>query len=101
MTTASEVIKQANKFQEGSVCNEFGTPQNASEWDNLKRSGSAHYKTGGGVEPVDLYLAGGMFKDFALCSIIKYAFRQRNNVNTKDLNKIIDYAEKLKASLTV
>jgi hypothetical protein len=46
-------------------------------------------------------LAGGMFRDFALCSIIKYAFRNRNpeeQLNEKDLLKIIDYAQKLIAS---
>ena len=67
-------------------------------WDELKSQGSEHYKTGG-VEPIDLYRSGGMFKDFALCSIIKYAFRQRDNVNVRDLEKIIDYAQKLKATL--
>jgi hypothetical protein len=72
-----------------------------SNWDELKKAGSNHYKTGGGVEPIDLYLAGGMFRDFALCSIIKYAFRNRNpeeQLNEKDLLKIIDYAQKLIAS---
>lgn len=68
------------------------------DWENLKAQGSAHYKTGG-VEPVDLYLAGGMFEEFALCSIIKYAFRQRMGLNSRDLDKIIDYAEKLKATM--
>lgn len=67
-------------------------------WTQLKEHGSEHYKTGG-VEPVDLYLAGGMFTHFALASIIKYAFRQRNNPNHRDLDKIIDYARKLKATL--
>lgn len=72
------------------------------KWDALKMQGSEHYKTGG-VEPIDLYLAGGMFRHFALCSIIKYAFRNRNTdeqLNVKDLDKIIDYAEKLKATAT-
>ena len=40
-------------------------------WDQLKRDGSDHYKTGGGIEPIDLYRAGGMFRYFALCSIMK------------------------------
>ena len=74
--------------------------QNA--WDELKKEGSEHYKTGG-VEPVDLYIAGGMFRDFALCSIIKYAFRNRaateRTINPNDLDKIIDYAQKLKAAI--
>lgn len=73
-----------------------------TEWDNLKKHGSQHYKTGG-VEPIDLYQAGGMFLDFALCSIIKYAFRSRMSMDIdkatldKNLDKIIDYAQKLKA----
>jgi hypothetical protein len=70
-----------------------------SKWDDLKSQGSEHYKTGG-VEPIDLYMAGDMFQDFALCSIIKYAFRNRKEhgkINCKDMDKIIDYAEKLKA----
>jgi hypothetical protein len=71
-------------------------------WAKLKKSGSAHYKTGG-TEPIDLYVAGGMFQDFALASIIKYAFRSRREMDLphdlliKNLDKIIDYAQKLKA----
>ena len=73
-------------------------------WDELKSKGSEHYKTGG-TEPVDLYLAGNMFHDFALCSIMKYAFRSRREMNLetdlliKNLEKIIDYAQKLIAGL--
>ena len=71
-------------------------------WEELKSIGSVHYKTGG-TEPVDLYAAGNMFHDFALCSIIKYAFRSRREMNidkellNKNLDKVIDYAQKLKA----
>ena len=73
------------------------------QWDKLKESGSSHYKTGS-TEPVDLYLAGDMFTDFALCSIIKYAFRSRRSqelsldLYLKNLDKIIDYSQKLKAA---
>lgn len=76
--------------------NTYAGPQS---WDELKQSGSTHYKTGG-IEPVDLYVSGGMFRAFSLCSIIKYAFRNRNNeepLRISDLDKIIDYAQKLKA----
>ena len=75
-------------------------------WEELKQQGSDHYKTGG-VEPVDLYRAGGMFRDFALCSIIKYAFRSRLGAALTyekfdaNMDKIIDYAQKLKASHTI
>ena len=73
-------------------------------WNELKSKGSEHYKTGG-TEPVDLYAAGNMFHDFALCSIMKYAFRSRREMNLetdlliKNLEKIIDYAQKLIAGL--
>lgn len=76
------------------------------DWKKLKNQGSKHYKTGG-TEPVDLYRDGGMFRDFALCSIIKYAFRSRREMSidvptfNTNLDKIIDYAQKLKATLTV
>jgi hypothetical protein len=69
------------------------------QWDELKQQGSSHYKTGG-VEPVDLYRAAGAFRHFALCSIIKYAFRNisgEDPVKERDMDKIIDYAMKLKA----
>lgn len=68
-------------------------------WDELKREGSGHYKSGN-VEPIDLYRDAGAFRDFALCSIIKYAYRNigtktmdDNPVKNKDMRKIIHYAE--------
>ena len=73
-----------------------------SSWEAMKANGSDHYKTGG-VEPIDLYRAGGAFVPFALCSIIKYAFRSITKwrkgepVLIKDMDKIIDYASKVKA----
>lgn len=76
---------------------------NQVEWNDLKSQGSEHYKTGG-VEPIDLYSSGNMFHDFALSSIIKYAFRSRREMNldkqlfNKNMDKIIDYAQKLKVS---
>lgn len=54
----------------------------AKTWDDLKQQGSAHYKTGG-VEPVDLFLAAGRAEDIP--------------VKNADMDKIIDYAQKLKA----
>ena len=70
-------------------------------WDDIKKRGSDHYKTGG-VEPIDLYKDGGMLADFALCSIIKYAYRNKDGVfvSAKDMDKIIHYAEMLKAGCT-
>lgn len=70
------------------------------DWDILKCNGSEHYQSGS-TQPIDLYVAGDMFLDFALGCIIKYAFRSRrlNNIDEKmfinNMTKIIDYAEKL------
>jgi len=62
------------------------------------KKGSEHYKTGG-VEPFDLYKAGGMMQDFCVANICKYAFRNRRElgtpINPKDIEKIIHYAEEL------
>lgn len=68
-------------------------------WDELKSGGSAHYKSiGGAVEPIDLYRAKGVFKAFALCSIIKYAVRNTDKeLNPVDIRKIIHYAKLLLA----
>jgi hypothetical protein len=71
-------------------------------WNELKQQGSAHYKTGD-VEPIDLYKSGDMLHDFALASIIKYAFRSRRVEGIdratleKNMTKIIHYASLLKA----
>ncbi len=76
----------------------------ANKWVELKKDGSAHYKTSG-VEPIDLYKAGGMLRDFCLASIIKYAFRSRKdsfagvNTLTSNLSKIIHLAEILKQAV--
>ena len=68
-------------------------------WEETKRNGSEHYKTGG-VEPVDLYRALGAFQPFALCSIIKYAARCiKRGASVSDLDKIIDYATKVRATI--
>ena len=72
------------------------------KWNELKSAGSDHYKTGS-TEPIDLYVSGSMFQDFAISSIIKYAFRSRKEMHLEsrkfqeNMDKIIDYAQKLKA----
>ena len=72
-------------------------------WDNLKKQGSEHYKTSS-IEPIDLYRSGDMFHDFALASIIKYAFRSRKEEGldretlVKNMGKIIHYAQLLIAN---
>jgi hypothetical protein len=58
-------------------------------------TGSDHYKTGS-VEPIDLYKSGGMFQDYALTSIIKYAFRNRKELNRTDYDKVILDMTKIK-----
>jgi hypothetical protein len=66
--------------------------------DAIHQEGSEHYKMGG-VEPIDLYEQGEMLQDFALCSIIKYAYRCRRSANrsaeliVKDMAKIRHYAD--------
>ena len=62
----------------------------------LKERGNKHYKTGK-VEPIDLFEAGCMLRDFALGCIIKYAFRNRTEtgepIKIKDMEKIKHYAD--------
>ena len=66
-------------------------------WEDLKKKGSEHYKTGE-IEPIDLYRSAGMLRHFALGSIIKYAFRNADPskpINLKDLEKVKHYADML------
>ena len=64
-------------------------------WEDIKNKGSAHYKTGR-VEPIDLIKDGGMLQAFAVASIIKYAFRNREGqISKKDMEKIKHYADML------
>jgi nucleoid DNA-binding protein len=66
-------------------------------WEKLKCEGLEHYKTGG-TEAIDIYKNKGVFKPFALCSIVKYATRNMDKeLNPKDIIKIIHYAEFLLA----
>lgn len=64
----------------------------SNEWHT---NGSDHYKTGS-IEPIDLYKSGGMFQDYALTSIIKYAFRNRKELNRTDYDKVILDMTKIK-----
>ena len=67
------------------------------KWDELKKKGSDHYKTGG-VQPIDLYRAKNVFQPFALASIIKYATRNFGKIiSIKDMVKIKHYTELLVA----
>lgn len=69
-------------------------------WDYAKQNGgSTHYRAGD-VQPIDLYRAAGAFQPFALCSIIKYAYRcLTRGVELSDLTKITHYAELIRASM--
>ena len=70
--------------------------------DEIKQKGSLHYKTGT-IEPIDLLEAGHILHDFAIGSIIKYAYRCRFMSNRpgklvlEDMDKIIHYAEMIKS----
>lgn len=68
-----------------------------SEWDKLKRRGSAHYKSGG-VEPIDLFkdlqphISLNAMQVKGLTDIIKYAYRMLSlGMNDKDIEKIEHY----------
>ena len=68
-------------------------------WERLKQNGSDHYKTLG-VQPIDLYRAMGLFRPWAIVEICQHALRNRFEdvpVSSEDMNKIIDYAQKLDA----
>lgn len=59
---------------------------------HCKTEGSAHYKHGEQVEPLDLMISAGIAKDFCLGNIIKYAARFKESGDVTDLRKISDYA---------
>jgi hypothetical protein len=71
-----------------------------TKWRQLLASaGEDHYKTSD-IEPADLYRSTGMFKHFALCSIIKYAVRSRDidgPLFQRNMSKVIHYAQLLMA----
>lgn len=80
-------------------------PHDPDRWQQVKRKGSGHYKTGG-VEPIDLLEAGEILWPYGIGNIIKYAFRSRHFTHIgqivklqENLNKIIHYCEILKAML--
>ena len=73
---------------------------NIEQWNELKKRGSKHYKSyPNAVEPIDLYAAMGIFQHFALGNMVKYALRNstKETFNPGDMDKIIHYAELLKA----
>ena len=68
------------------------------KWEDVKQLGNEKYKGDGkSVEPIDLYRSGGALRHFCVCNIIKYSWRNRDGkINTKDIDKIIHYAEMLR-----
>lgn len=99
METESDRV-QREEFERVALAQNMPKPT-PDAWEDAKQAGSAHYKTGS-VEPIDLYKAGGYFEHFAICNIIKYAFRigkRRARDKVNDVNKIIHYATLLKASI--
>ena len=89
----SNLKEELNKLMEDEMEGLF-KEQVAIDKEDIKNHGSQHYKTGG-IEPIDLYESAGMLKHFALGNIIKYAFRNREVVCKKDMEKIIHYASML------
>ncbi len=95
----SEPIGVGSYHMDSELADKISIP--VTPWEQAKQMGSTHYKTGD-VEPIDLYRAGGYFEHFAICNIIKYAFRlgkRRERDKLKDLDKIIHYATLLRATL--
>lgn len=75
-----------------------------SDWDKLKQNGSAHYRSGGNVQPIDLYRSitphssYNAFDVKALTDAIKYASRLLvRGYNESDADKILHYISLLKA----
>jgi len=53
--------------------------------------GSNHYKEGG-LEPMDLMIAKGIYEDFCVGNMVKYAIRFKVTRNPEDLKKVSDYS---------
>jgi hypothetical protein len=72
-----------------------------TKWDRLKERGELHYRNGDGpIQPIDLMRSIGIFKNFALGSIIKYAVRSRDidgELFQRNMSKVIHYAQLLMA----
>lgn len=49
-------------------------------WEDIKKGGSGHYKTGS-VEPIDLYRSLGILREWAIGEICQHALR---NIRERD-----------------
>lgn len=67
-------------------------------WENLKKRGNDSYKseTLGGVELLDLFKDSHVLRTFAICSAMKYLWRNRNgNIKVGDMEKAKHYIDML------
>lgn len=61
--------------------------------ENCQTEGSDHYKGNPDeIEPLEYAVQNGMFEDWAIINIVKYATRFKKSRNIKDLAKVADYA---------
>ena len=74
---------------------------NRESWEELKLEGSEHSKRlYADIQPIDLYRSAGAFRAWALIEICQHALRNldaEEPILIRDMEKIIDYARKLKA----
>ena len=57
--------------------------------------GSAHYvkiRENNGIDAIEIAMANGIFEDFAITNMVKYALRFKHTRNLNDLKKVSDYA---------
>ena len=72
-------------------------------WDEIKQGGQSHYKNSDvcGIEPIDLYKAGGILQDGIIWNIIKNAYRSRREARPSFediqhyMTEIVHYANML------
>ena len=57
--------------------------------------GSAHYvkiRETNGIDAIEVAMANGIFEDFAITNMVKYALRFKHTRNLDDLKKVSDYS---------
>jgi len=57
--------------------------------------GSAHYvkiRETKGIDAIEIAMANGIFEDFAITNMVKYALRFKHTRNLEDLKKVSDYS---------
>lgn len=65
-------------------------------WEEIKGHGSGHYREGE-VELIDLLRSGGALKHFAIGSVMKYVWRNRNKgvISLADMEKAKHFIDML------